>query len=104
MPYQWKQHAEFDDGEVSSGGYYALCIDNKPAAYQSKLVSLYVASFKRDEWDKYIQELSENDVSGQNATRILRNLDHNLNEVMRHLENTKAQYSHDIYLVESNHK
>src|SRR6218665_1480955 len=64
MPYQWKQHAEFDDGEVSSGGYYALCIDNKPAAYQSKLVSLYVASFKRDEWDKYIQELSENDVSG----------------------------------------
>jgi len=102
MPYQWKQHTEFDDGQVQNGGYYALCIDNKPSSFQSKLVSLYVASFKRDEWEKYIQELTDADVSANNATALLRNVDNNINEMMRFLENSKQQFTYDSYLIESN--
>ncbi|KAJ6219315.1 hypothetical protein RDWZM_005127 [Blomia tropicalis] len=102
LPYQWKQHAEFDDGAVIQGGYYALCVDNKPASFQSKLVSLYVASFKRNEWERYIQELSDADMVANNATNMMRNVDNNINEMMRYLENSKQQYTYDSYLSESN--
>ena len=63
-----------------------------------------MASFKRDEWEKYIQELTDADVTANNATNLLRNVDMNINEMMRHLENSKQQYTYDAYLVESNKK
>lgn len=85
-------------------GYYALCVDNKPASFQSKLVSLYVASFKRNEWERYIQELSDADMVANNATNMMRNVDNNINEMMRYLENSKQQYTYDSYLSESNRK
>lgn len=127
MPYQWKQHAEFDDGAVVNGGmilakylfiytlvsqieknfllgYFTLCIDNKPSSYQSKLVSLYVASFKRDEWEKYISELTEADLTTNNATSLLRSVDQNIHEMLKYMENAKQHYTYDSYLVESNRK
>ena len=63
-----------------------------------------MASFKRDEWEQYIQELTDADVTANNATALLRNVDMNINEMMRHLENSKQQYTYDAYLVESNKK
>lgn len=81
-----------------------MCVDNKPSSYQSKLVSLYVASFKRDEWEKYISELTEADLTTNNATNLLRNVDHNIHEMLKYLENSKQQYTYDSYLSESNRK
>ncbi|OTF73313.1 transmembrane emp24 domain-containing protein 1-like protein, partial [Euroglyphus maynei] len=104
MPYQWKQHAEIDDSTVPQSGYYSLCIDNKPSSFQSKLVSLYLASLKRDEWEKYIQELSDADVTSNNATALLRNVQWNINEMMKYLEHSKQQHSYDGYLAESNNR
>ena len=63
-----------------------------------------MASFKRDEWEKYIQELTDADLTTNNATALLRNVDHNINEMVRHMENSKQQYTYDSYLVESNKK
>lgn len=87
---------------TSTAGYYTLCIDNKPSSFQSKLVSLYVASFKRDEWEKYIAELTEADLTTNNATNLLRNVDSNIHEMLKHLENSKQHYTYDSYLIESN--
>ena len=89
---------------ILSIGYYSLCIDNKPSSFQSKLVSLYLASLKRDEWEKYVQELSEADVTSNNATALLRNVQWNINEMMKYLEHSKQQHSYDGYLAESNNR
>lgn len=67
-------------------------------------MSLYVASFKRDEWEKYISELTEADITTNNATSLLRNVDHNIHEMLKHLENSKQHYTYDSYLIESNRK
>lgn len=63
-----------------------------------------MASLKRDEWEKYIQELSEVDVTSNNATALLRNVQWNINEMMKHLEHSKQQHSYDGYLAESNNR
>ncbi|KPM02307.1 transmembrane emp24 domain-containing protein 1-like protein [Sarcoptes scabiei] len=104
MPYQWKQHAEIDDSNVLQTGYYSLCIDNKPSSFHSKLVSLYLASLKRDEWDKYIKELSDSDVSVSNVTSMLRNVQLNINEVVKKLEHSRQKHTYDLYLADSNNR
>lgn len=49
-------------------GYYHLCIDNSLSRFASKLVSMYVNSFKRDKWEDYIKELEDTDVTVANFT------------------------------------
>ena len=85
-------------------GYYAFCLDNRGSSYKGRLISFYLASFKRDEWDKYIQELTIEDGITQNTTNHLRNVDMNVNEMMKYLENSKQQHTHDWYVIESNNK
>lgn len=85
-------------------GYYSLCIDNKPSSFHSKLVSLYLASLKRDEWDKYIKELSDSDVSVSNVTSMLRNVQLNINEVVKKLEHSRQKHTYDLYLADSNNR
>jgi hypothetical protein len=49
-------------------GYYQFCIDNSLSRFASKVVSLYVSSYKRDEWEKYVEELTESDGRMSNVT------------------------------------
>lgn len=51
-------------------GYYQFCIDNSLSRFASKLVSLYVAAYRRHEWESYIEELSAADVTVSNFTVI----------------------------------
>jgi len=39
--YQWKPSAEYQD-QTSSGGYYAVCVDNQFSRFAAKLVNLYI--------------------------------------------------------------
>jgi p24 family protein gamma-5 len=39
--YQWKPNAEYQD-QTSSGGYYAVCVDNQFSRFAAKLVNLYI--------------------------------------------------------------
>lgn len=81
-----------------------MCIDNKPSRFASKLVSMYVASFKRNEWESYIQELTNADLSVANTTNMLRNVDQNINSMINYLEFSKQQHSYDWHLIESNNQ
>ena len=85
-------------------GYYSLCIDNTASRFASKLVSLYVASFKRDEWEKYIQELTDAEVTVGNFTNSLRNVDNNIATMIKSLDHSRRINSHDWYLVDGNNR
>jgi len=104
MPYQWKAHAEYDEAAVQTPGYYSLCIDNTVSRFASKLVSLYVASFKRDEWEKYIQELTDHEVTVGNFTNSLRTVDNNIGLMIKSLDHSRRVNSADWYLVDGNNR
>ena len=84
-------------------GFYQLCIDNTLSRFASKLVSLYVAAFKRDEWEKYIEELTGQDITVSNFTNSLANVDQNIGTMLKNLDHSRRQMSHDWYIVEGNH-
>ncbi|XP_054154298.1 transmembrane emp24 domain-containing protein 6-like [Oppia nitens] len=104
MPYQWKPHAEYDEASVQTPGYYSLCIDNTVSRFASKLVSLYVASFKRDEWEKYIQELTDAEVTVGNFTNALRTVDNNIGLMIKSLDHSRRLNTADWYLVDGNNR
>ncbi|CAG2167036.1 unnamed protein product [Oppiella nova] len=84
--------------------YYSLCIDNTVSRFASKLVSLYVASFKRDEWEKYIQELTDHEVTVGNFTNSLRTVDNNIGLMIKSLDHSRRVNSADWYLVDGNNR
>lgn len=102
LPYQWSESAEHEEQSVQMAGYYQFCIDNSLSRFASKLVSLYVASFKRDEWESYISELSGHDVTVANFTTSLQNVDKNIGFMLKSLDQSRRTMSHDWYLLESN--
>lgn len=102
LPYKWSESAEHEETTVQTGGYYQFCIDNSLSRFAPKLVSLYVASFKRDEWEKYIEELSGQDITVSNFTASLANVDQNIGFMLKSLDQSRRTHSHDQYLVEAN--
>lgn len=66
-PYEWRQSAEYAD-QTSSGGYYAVCIDNQFSRFAGKLVNLYLSVIRYDMWEKYAKEVEELDMNIQNFT------------------------------------
>jgi len=81
-----------------------MCIDNTVSRFASKLVSLYVASFKRDEWEKYIQELTDAEVTVGNFTNSLRNVDANIGSMIKSLDHSRRINSADWYIVDGNNR
>lgn len=66
-PYEWRQSAEYAD-QTSTGGYYAVCIDNQFSRFAGKLVNLYLSVIRYDMWDKYAKEVEELDMNIKNFT------------------------------------
>ncbi|XP_013780345.1 transmembrane emp24 domain-containing protein 6-like [Limulus polyphemus] len=104
LPYQWRPHAEYEEASVPNGGYYQLCIDNSLSRFASKLVSLYVNSFKRDEWETYVKELESLDITVTNFTGTLRIVDERVGEMLKFQDHSRRQMSRDWYLVDGNNR
>lgn len=102
LPYQWSESADVDETAVQSEGYYQFCIDNTHSRFASKLVSLYVASFKRDEWENFIGELSGLEVTVGNVTSSLTKIDHNIGSMIKALDHSRRHNTLDMYLLEAN--
>lgn len=66
-PYQWKANSEYQD-QSSSGGYYAVCIDNQFSRFADKLVNLYLTVVRYDQWDKYTKEIEDINMNMENFT------------------------------------
>jgi hypothetical protein len=67
LPYEWKKEAEYEE-QSSGGGYYEICIDNQFSRFQSKLVNLYVTTFRYDQWEKYTSDVEAIDANVANFT------------------------------------
>jgi len=102
LPYQWSDSADYDVSSVPAEGYFQFCIDNSHSRFQSKLVSLYVASFKRDEWETFVGELSGYDVAVTNVTQSLSRIDQNIGQMLKSLDHSRRHNTHDLYLLEAN--
>lgn len=66
-PYQWQQSSEYTD-QSSTGGYYAVCIDNQFSRFAAKLVNVYLTVIRYEEWDKYAKEIEELQLNMNNFT------------------------------------
>lgn len=66
-PYQWLPSSDYSE-QTSTGGYYAVCLDNQFSRFASKLVNIYITVIKYDEWDKYAKEIEALNLDIQNFT------------------------------------
>lgn len=68
LPYAWKESAEYELELVPQHGVYQFCIDNSLSRFNAKLISLYCSSYRRDEWDKLVNDLKDSDGTVSNIT------------------------------------
>lgn len=69
--YEWLPSSDYSE-PTSTGGYYAVCLDNQFSRFASKLVNIYMTVIKYDEWQKYAQELEGLQLNIQNFTVSIR--------------------------------
>ena len=74
-PYSWKASSEYEESDIAVGGYYSVCLDNQFSRFSAKMVNLYLTTFRYDEWEKFSQELQDMDVTVENFTSTLRQVD-----------------------------
>lgn len=70
-PYEWLPTSDYTE-QASTGGYYAICLDNQFSRFAGKLVNIYITVIKYDEWTKYAKEIEDLQLDLQNFTVILR--------------------------------
>jgi p24 family protein gamma-5 len=68
--FQWQANSDYTDA-TSTGGYYAVCVDNQFSRFAGKLVNIYLTVIKYDEWEKYTKEIEDLHVNMQNFTVII---------------------------------
>lgn len=65
--YEWLPSSDYSEPS-STGGYYAICLDNQFSRFASKLVNIYITVIKYDQWTKYAQEIEGLQLNMQNFT------------------------------------
>ncbi|XP_076671311.1 transmembrane emp24 domain-containing protein A [Andrena cerasifolii] len=81
-PYQWLPDSSYYD-TVKNAGYYSICVDNQFSRFASKLVNLYISVIRYDEWDRYSKELEDLNVSVENFTSAITNVERNINDMLQ---------------------
>merc|ERR1712037_201517 len=101
-PYAWKASSEYEESDIPSGGYYSVCLDNQFSRFSAKLVNLYLTTFRYDEWEKFSQELQDMDVTVENFTSTLRQVDQRI-QIMRQFQSmTRSGEARDFNLIQDN--
>lgn len=101
-PYAWKASSEYEESDIPSGGYYSVCLDNQFSRFSAKLVNLYLTTFRYDEWEKFSQELQDMDVTVENFTSTLRQVDQRI-QIMRQFQSmTRGGEARDFNLIQDN--
>jgi len=98
-PYVWKAQSDYQETS-SAGGYYGVCIDNQFSRFASKLVNIYITTFRYDEWEKYTKELESMDISVQNFTGMISGVDQRIGGVLQLLHKSRAHESRDAAMLE----
>merc|ERR1711913_12669 len=101
-PYAWKASSEYEESDIVSGGYYSVCLDNQFSRFSAKLVNLYLTTFRYDEWEKFSQELQDMDITVENFTSTLRQVDQRI-QIMRQFQSmTRSGEARDFNLIQDN--
>ncbi|XP_020299675.1 transmembrane emp24 domain-containing protein 5 [Pseudomyrmex gracilis] len=100
-PYQWRANADYQDQSVN-GGYYSVCIDNQFSRFAAKLVNLYITVIRYDQWQKYTQELEELNLSVENFTNTIINVEKNINEMLQTQHWSRSREARDLNLLLDN--
>lgn len=101
-PYAWKASSEYEESDIASGGYYSVCLDNQFSRFSAKLVNLYLTTFRYDEWEKFSQELQDMDITVENFTSTLRQVDQRI-QIMRQFQSmTRGGEARDFNLIQDN--
>lgn len=100
-PYQWLQSGDYTD-QTSTGGYYAVCIDNQFSRFAGKLVNLYLTVVKYDAWDQYAKEIEALNVNMQNFTVSIGTVERNINDMLSYQSFSKNVEARDYALLIDN--
>lgn len=101
-PYAWKASSEYEESDIAKGGYYSVCLDNQFSRFSAKLVNLYLTTFRYDEWEKFSEELQEMDMSVENFTSTLKQVDQRI-QIMRQFQSmTRSGEARDFNLIQDN--
>ncbi|XP_015172560.1 PREDICTED: transmembrane emp24 domain-containing protein 5-like [Polistes dominula] len=100
-PYQWRANADYQD-QTPTGGYYSVCIDNQFSRFAPKLVNLYITVIRYDQWEKYTKELEELNLSVENFTSTIRNVEKNINDILQSQHLSRSQEARDLNLLLDN--
>merc|ERR550519_2702071 len=101
-PYAWKASSEYEESDIPSGGYYSVCLDDQFSRFSAKLVNLYLTTFRYDEWEKFSEELQDMDVTVENFTSTLRQVDQRI-QIMRQFQSmTRSGEARDFNLIQDN--
>lgn len=99
--YQWLANSEYQD-TAKYPGYYSICINNQFSRFASKLVNLYITVIRYDEWDKYAKELEELNLSVENFTTAITNVERNINEMLHTQHLSRSREARDMSLLLDN--
>ena len=100
-PYTWKSTTEYEE-QYAAGGYWSFCLDNQFSKFASKLVNLYMTTFKYDEWEKYSKELLALNVTVQTFTDNLMNVDKHIQTMRQFQQLSRGLEARDYNMLESN--
>jgi len=98
-PYVWKAQSDYQETSAA-GGYYGVCIDNQFSRFASKLVNIYITTFRYDEWEKYTKELEALDMNVQNFTVMISGVDQRIGGVLQLLHKSRSHESRDAAMLE----
>ncbi|XP_074102547.1 transmembrane emp24 domain-containing protein 5 [Cotesia typhae] len=101
LPYQWRASADYQD-QSGTGGYYSVCVDNQFSRFAGKLVNLYITVIRYDQWDKFTKELEELNLSVENFTSTIVNVEKNINEMLHTQVISRSREARDLNLITDN--
>ncbi|KAM0733254.1 Transmembrane emp24 domain-containing protein 1 [Formica fusca] len=100
-PWQWQCNDNYQERSVN-GGYYSICIDNRLSLASPKIVKLYFMAIRSDQWQQYKQEVEEQNLSIQNFTNAIMNVEKNIDEMLRILHWKRSREEKNMNLLLNN--
>lgn len=100
-PYQWKDESEYTELS-NTGGFYEVCVDNQFSRFASKLVNVYITTYRHDEWDSYLKELEELEISVANFTGAITSVTDHVNNMLRYQQFNRRHEARDYSLLLAN--
>ena len=99
-PYMVTASAEYEE-DSARAGYYSVCLDNQ-SKFSTKLVNIYLSTFRYDRYVNMNQEKEELDVAVQNVTSTFKSVEEGVQIMQLYQSISKERKSRDLSLIRGN--